>query len=178
MLMNLTTLDWDNTTLETLKIPAELLPRISSNSEIIGDIAKGWPISGVPIAGCLGDQHAAMVGQACRKEEAKSTYGTGAFILLNTGDEKIRSAHGLLSTIAFKLGKDAPTNYAFEGSIAIAGAAVQWLRDGLGIISSAAEIEELAKKVVNPQAASIFSQRLMACLLHGGVMMLAVYASG
>ncbi|KAG9142334.1 hypothetical protein Leryth_016829 [Lithospermum erythrorhizon] len=147
MLMNLTTLDWDNTTLETLKIPAELLPRIISNSEIIGDIAKGWPISGVPIAGCLGDQHATMVGQACRKGEAKSTYGTGAFILLNTGDEKIRSAHGLLSTIAFKLGKDAPTNYALEGSIAIAGAAVQWLRDGLGIISSAAEIEELAKKV-------------------------------
>lgn len=147
MLMNLETLDWDKTTLETLGVPPEILPRIISNSEIIGDIAKGWPIAGVPIAGCLGDQHAAMVGQACRKGEAKSTYGTGAFILLNTGDTKIQSAHGLLSTIAYKLGPKAETNYALEGSIAIAGAAVQWLRDSLGIINSASEIEELALKV-------------------------------
>ncbi|GAA0147564.1 carbohydrate kinase [Lithospermum erythrorhizon] len=147
MLMNLSTLEWDKSILETLKVPAEILPKIISNAEIIGDVAKGWAISGVPIAGCLGDQHAAMVGQACRKGEAKSTYGTGAFILLNTGDEKIKSGHGLLSTIAFKLGKDAPTNYALEGSIAIAGAAVQWLRDSLGIIKTAAEVEELAGKV-------------------------------
>jgi len=104
-------------------------------------------VSGVPISGCLGDQHAAMLGQSCRKGEAKSTYGTGAFILLNTGEEIIQSKHGLLSTLAFKLGPKAPTNYALEGSIAIAGAAVQWLRDSLGIISSASEIEELALKV-------------------------------
>ncbi|PHU24200.1 Glycerol kinase [Capsicum chinense] len=149
MLMNLKTLDWDKSTLDTLGIPAKMLPKIISNSEIIGNIAKGWPITGIPISGCLGDQHAAMVGQACRKGEAKSTYGTGAFILLNTGEEVIKSDHGLLSTVAFKLGPKAPVNYALEGSIAIAGAAVQWLRDSLGIISSASEIEELASKVTS-----------------------------
>ncbi|CAL5361544.1 unnamed protein product [Camellia sinensis] len=147
MLMDLKTLDWDKPTLETLKIPAEILPKIVSNSEIIGKISTGWPIPGIPIAGCLGDQHAAMLGQACRKGEAKSTYGTGAFILLNTGEELIQSTHGLLSTLAFKLGPDAPTNYAIEGSIAIAGAAVQWLRDGLGLIGTASEIEDLAMQV-------------------------------
>ena len=147
MLMNLKTLNWDTPTLETLGIPIVILPKIVSNSEIIGKISRGWPIPGVPIAGCLGDQHAAMVGQACRKGEAKSTYGTGAFILLNTGEEFIQSNHGLLSTVAFKLGTDAPANYALEGSIAIAGAAVQWLRDSLGIIKSASEIEELALQV-------------------------------
>ncbi|XP_028067325.1 LOW QUALITY PROTEIN: glycerol kinase-like [Camellia sinensis] len=149
MLMDLKTLDWDKSTLETLKIllPAEILPKIVSNSEIIGKISTGWPIPGIPIAGCLGDQHAAMLGQACRKGEAKSTYGTGAFILLNTGEELIQSTHGLLSTLAFKLGPDAPTNYAIEGSIAIAGAAVQWLRDGLGLIGTASEIEDLAMQV-------------------------------
>ncbi|GMQ08991.1 hypothetical protein CsSME_00052499 [Camellia sinensis var. sinensis] len=88
-----------------------------------------------------------MLGQACRKGEAKSTYGTGAFILLNTGEELIQSTRGLLSTFAFKLGPDAPTNYAIEGSIAIAGAAVQWLRDGLGLIKTASEIEDLAMQV-------------------------------
>ncbi|KAL5575772.1 hypothetical protein UlMin_017471 [Ulmus minor] len=147
MLMNLKTLEWDKPTLETLGIPAEILPKIVSNSEVIGKIAKGWPITGIPISGCLGDQHAAMVGQACRKGEAKSTYGTGAFILLNTGEGIIQSDHGLLSTLAFKLGPSAPTNYALEGSIAIAGAAVQWLRDSLGVISRASEIEELASQV-------------------------------
>lgn len=147
MLMSLKTLDWDKPTLKVLGIPIGILPKIVSNSEIIGNIAKGWPIAGIPIAGCLGDQHAAMMGQSCRKGEAKSTYGTGAFILLNTGEEIIKSTHGLLSTIAFKLGPKAPTNYALEGSIAIAGAAVQWLRDSLGIISSASEIEQLASQV-------------------------------
>lgn len=147
MLMNLKTLEWDKPTLETLGIPSEMLSKIVSNSEVIGKISTGWPITGIPIAGCLGDQHAAMVGQACRKGEAKSTYGTGAFILLNTGEEAIQSNHGLLSTVAFKLGPDAPANYALEGSIAIAGAAVQWLRDSLGIIKSASEIEDLALQV-------------------------------
>ncbi|KAE8655697.1 Glycerol kinase [Hibiscus syriacus] len=147
MLMNLKTLDWDKTTLKTLGIPAEILPKIVSNAEVIGKISKGWPVFDVPIAGCLGDQHAAMVGQACLKGEAKSTYGTGAFIMLNTGTEPVKSNHGLLTTLAFKLGPNSPTNYALEGSIAIAGAAVQWLRDSLGIISSASEIESLASKV-------------------------------
>lgn len=147
MLMNLKTLDWDKPTLETLKIPAEILPKIISNSEVIGKITKGWPLVDLPIAGCLGDQHAAMVGQACKKGEAKSTYGTGAFILRNTGEEVVQSTHGLLTTLAFKLGPKAPANYALEGSIAIAGAAVQWLRDSLEIIKSASEIEELASQV-------------------------------
>ncbi|KAJ9559475.1 hypothetical protein OSB04_004635 [Centaurea solstitialis] len=147
MLMSLKTLDWDESTLEALKIPKGILPKIVSNAEVIGHVGKGWLIPGIPISGCLGDQHAAMLGQSCRKGEAKSTYGTGAFILLNTGEEAIQSKHGLLTTLAFKLGKDAPTNYALEGSIAIAGAAVQWLRDSLGIISSASEIEDLASKV-------------------------------
>ncbi|KAF6162694.1 hypothetical protein GIB67_026615 [Kingdonia uniflora] len=149
MLMNLKTLDWDLPTLKTLGIPISMLPKIVSNSEVIGNIVNRWPITDIPIAGCLGDQHAAMVGQACRKGEAKSTYGTGAFILLNTGEEVINSTHGLLSTLAYKLGPTAPTNYALEGSIAIAGAAVQWLRDSLGIIQSASEIEGLASKVEN-----------------------------
>lgn len=147
MLMRLETLDWDEETLKTLGIPSDILPKIVSNSEIIGNIASGWPIPDIPIAGCLGDQHAAMVGQACRKGEAKSTYGTGAFILLNTGGEIVHSKHGLLTTLAFKLGPSAPTNYALEGSIAIAGAAVQWLRDSLGIINTSSEIEELASQV-------------------------------
>ncbi|KAL8102439.1 glycerol kinase-like [Apium graveolens] len=147
MLMNLKTLEWDKSTLKELGIPSEILPKIVINSEIIGIVTKGWPITGIPIAGCLGDQHAAMVGQACRKGEAKSTYGTGAFILLNTGDQMINSTHGLLSTVAFKLGANAPTNYALEGSIAITGAAVQWLRDGLGLIGSASETEKLASEV-------------------------------
>lgn len=149
MLMNLKTLNWDQPTLDALGIPLGILPKIISNSEIVGKIAKGWPIPGVPISGCLGDQHAAMLGQVCGIGEAKSTYGTGAFILINTGMEIVKSTHGLLSTIAFKLGPDAPTNYALEGSIAIAGAAVQWLRDSLGIISTASEIEELAATVEN-----------------------------
>ncbi|EOA35035.1 hypothetical protein CARUB_v10020141mg [Capsella rubella] len=147
MLMNLKTLSWDHDTLKTLAIPAEILPKIVSNSEVIGEICKGWPIPGIKIAGCLGDQHAAMLGQACKKGEAKSTYGTGAFILLNTGEVAIKSGHGLLTTLAYKLGPQAQTNYALEGSIAIAGAAVQWLRDSLGIIKSASEIEDLAKMV-------------------------------
>ncbi|KAF9600383.1 hypothetical protein IFM89_008618 [Coptis chinensis] len=149
MLMNLKTLDWDLPTLQTLGIPIEILPKIVSNSEIIGKVTSNWPLVDIPIAGCLGDQHAAMVGQACKKGEAKSTYGTGAFILLNTGEEVINSSHGLLSTLAYKLGPNAPTNYALEGSIAIAGAAVQWLRDSLGIIKTAADVEGLAKKVDN-----------------------------
>lgn len=147
MLMNLQTLNWDESTLETLSIPAGILPKIVSNSEIIGEVSSGWPIAGVPISGCLGDQHAAMLGQACLSGEAKCTYGTGAFILKNTGENIVRSKHGLLTTLSYKLGPEAQTNYALEGSIAIAGAAVQWLRDSLGIINSASEIEELASSV-------------------------------
>ncbi|WZZ81898.1 hypothetical protein YC2023_102470 [Brassica napus] len=106
-----------------------------------------WPIPGIKIAGCLGDQHTAMLGQACKKGEAKSTYDTGPFILLNTGEVPIKSGHGLLTTLSYKLGPQAQTNYALEGSIVIAGAVVQWLRDSLGIIKSASEIEDLAAMV-------------------------------
>ncbi|KAG2569276.1 hypothetical protein PVAP13_7NG378900 [Panicum virgatum] len=154
MLMNLKTLDWDKPTLDALGISAAILPKIISNSEKIGVVVNGFPLAGVPISGCLGDQHAAMLGQLCQKGEAKSTYGTGAFILLNTGEEPTESSHGLLSTIAYKLGPTAPTNYALEGSIAIAGAAVQWLRDSLGIIQTAAEIEKLAETV--PDSGGIY----------------------
>ncbi|RZC59714.1 hypothetical protein C5167_007019 [Papaver somniferum] len=122
---------------------------IVSNSEVIGKTGVGWPTIGVPIAGCLGDQHAAMLGQECKKGVAKCTYGTGAFILLNTGKELITSTNVLLTTLAYKLGPDALPSYALEGSIAIAGAAVQWLRDSLGIIQSSGEIEELANEVEN-----------------------------
>ncbi|OIW04947.1 hypothetical protein TanjilG_01143 [Lupinus angustifolius] len=151
MLMNLKTLDWDESTLTELGIPAEILPKIVSNAEVIGNVAAGWPFAGVPIAGCLGDQHAAMLGQACSRGEAKCTYGTGAFILMNTGDEIVKSTHGLLTTVAFKLGKEAKTSYALEGSVPIAGAAVQWLRDNAGLISSSEEIEKLASQVESTQ---------------------------
>lgn len=149
MLLDLKTLEWHKRSLEELNIPLEILPKVVSNAEIIGEVAEGWPLAGVPVAGCFGDQHAAMLGQKCKRGEAKSTYGTGCFILLNTGDDVVTSQHGLLSTIAYKLGPDAPTNYALEGSIAIAGAAVQWLRDGLEIIKSAGETESLAETVPN-----------------------------
>ncbi|CAN6459550.1 unnamed protein product [Victoria cruziana] len=149
LLLDLKNLDWHLPTLEILGIPRDILPRVISNAEVIGEVANGWPVSGARIAGCLGDQHAAMLGQACKKGEAKSTYGTGAFILLNTGEEIVPSTHGLLSTVAFKLGPNVPTNYALEGSIAIAGAAVQWLRDSLGVIKSASDMEPLAGSVEN-----------------------------
>ncbi|KAJ7522188.1 hypothetical protein O6H91_11G009000 [Diphasiastrum complanatum] len=149
LLMDLSTLQWHEPTLKRLGIPSTILPRIVSNAEYIGDVAEGWPLAGVPIAGCIGDQHAAVLGQKCKKGEAKSTYGTGCFILMNTGETLVSSKHGLLTTISFKLGPHAPTHYALEGSIAIAGAAVQWLRDTLGIIDSAREIEALANSVEN-----------------------------
>lgn len=147
LLMDIRTLQWHEPTLKDLGIPRSVLPKIVSNSEVIGSIAEGWPLAGIPLAGCLGDQHAAMLGQRCKIGEAKSTYGTGCFILLNTGTSICSSSHGLLTTVAFKLGQSAATTYALEGSIAIAGAAVRWLRDGLGLITSASEVEELASSV-------------------------------
>lgn len=148
MLMNIETLSWNDEILEIFGIPSSLLPEIRSSSEVYGHtLAEGCFGGRVPIAGDLGDQHAATVGQACfTAGEAKNTYGTGCFMLLNTGDKLVPSAHGLLTTIAYKFGDESPV-YALEGSIAIAGALVQWLRDNLGIIKSAPEIEELAKTV-------------------------------
>ncbi|MEG5035009.1 glycerol kinase GlpK [Microcoleus sp. AT3-D2] len=145
MLMDLQTLDWDAETLEIMAIPRQMLPEIRPSSQVFG-IAKGL-LAGVPIAAALGDQQAALVGQTCFSPgEAKNTYGTGCFMLLNTGETIVPSKNGLLTTVAYKMG-ESPAVYALEGSIAIAGALVQWLRDNLGIINTSAEVETLANTV-------------------------------
>jgi glycerol kinase len=135
--------------LEIFRVPRAVLPEIRSSSEIYG-LTRGVPglPDGIPVAGIAGDQQAALFGQACFDEgDAKCTYGTGAFLLLNTGTRLARSKHNLLTTCAWKLGPDGPIEYALEGSVFIAGAAVQWLRDGLGIIQSSSEVEALARSV-------------------------------
>jgi len=145
-LMNLSSLEWDDELLRAFSIPRQILPQIRSSSEIYGHVAQG-PLKGVAIAGILGDQQAALVGQTCfRSGEAKNTYGTGCFMLMNTGMKPTESKHGLLTTVAYKLGNE-PAHYALEGSVAIAGALVQWLRDNLGLIKTSAEVEELARTV-------------------------------
>jgi glycerol kinase len=144
--MNLQTLDWDPELLSAFNIPASILPRIASSSEVYGEIAEG-ALKGVPLAGILGDQQAALVGQTCLAAgEAKNTYGTGCFLLINTGHKAIPSTHGLITTVAYKFG-DNETVYALEGSVAIAGALVQWLRDNLGFFATSAEIEKHAASV-------------------------------
>src|SRR5881296_703599 len=145
-LMNLETLAWDQELLDVFGIPEAMLPKICSSSEVYGEVKEG-PLSGVPIAGILGDQQAALVGQACfRPGEAKNTYGTGCFLLMNTGEQPVQSKCGLLTTVAFKFGSK-PAHYALEGSIAITGALVQWLRDNLSLISASSEVEALARSV-------------------------------
>jgi glycerol kinase len=147
MLMNLETLDWDAGILSSLDIPSSMLPEIQSSSQVYGT-AKGT-LAGVPVAGDLGDQQAAMFGQACfDRGDAKNTYGTGCFMLLNTGTTPVPSENGLLTTLCYKIGKQ-PAIYALEGSIAITGALVQWLRDNLGLIESAADVQTLAQTVVD-----------------------------
>jgi glycerol kinase len=150
MLMNLETLDWDDELLGFFGIPRSMLPTIapSSSPEPYGTTRADGPFGGeVVITGDLGDQQAATVGQVCfAPGEAKNTYGTGNFMLLNTGTELVRSEHGLLSTVCYRFGDDAPV-YALEGSIAVTGSAVQWLRDQLGIIADAAAVEALAGQV-------------------------------
>jgi len=144
--MDLHTLAWDEDLLKAFDIPAQVLPQICSSSEIYGEVAEG-PLARVAVAGILGDQQAALVGQACfQSGEAKNTYGTGCFLLMNTGERPVPSRHGLLTTVAYKLGTQ-PAQYALEGSVAIAGALVQWLRDNLGLFQSSAEIEDLARTV-------------------------------
>ena len=144
-LMNISTLDWDDALLSAFGVPRSVLPEIVASSAVHGE-GRGV-LAGVPIAGILGDQQAALMGQACFEPgEAKNTYGTGCFLLMNTGTAPVASTHGLLTTVAAQLG-DAPATYALEGSVAIAGAAVQWLRDNLGIIQSSGEIEALAASV-------------------------------
>jgi glycerol kinase len=145
-LMDLKTLDWDEELLAAFEIPRAMLPAVRSSSEIYGE-AKLRAVAGVPIAGILGDQQAALVGQACfRPGEVKNTYGTGCFLLMNTGERMVASNFGLLTTVAYKLGGEA-ARYALEGSIAITGALVQWLRDNLGLIQKSSDVETVAKSV-------------------------------
>jgi glycerol kinase len=149
MLMNLETLDWDDQLLALFGIPRTMLPEIrpSSDPAGYGEITVPGAAAGIPLTGALGDQQAATVGQVCfAPGEAKNTYGTGNFMLLNTGQELVRSNNGLLSTVCYQFGSAAPV-YALEGSIAVTGSAVQWLRDQLGIISGASEVETLARQV-------------------------------
>jgi glycerol kinase len=145
--LNLETVDWDDDMLEALGVPRAMLPRLVPSSGVVGEtVDLGWLPAGVPIAGIAGDQHAALFGQACyARGAAKNTYGTGCFLLLNTGTTPVRSRAGLLTTLAWKIGDT--TTYALEGSVFIAGAAIQWLRDGLGLIGHAAESEALATSV-------------------------------
>jgi len=145
LLMNIETLDWDDRLLEAVGVPRATLPQIVASSEIYGE-ARG-ALEGVPVASALGDQQAALFGQTCFEPgEGKCTYGTGGFLLVNTGQEAVRSKNGLLTTVGYRIGT-APAVYALEGSIAVAGSLVQWLRDNLGLISKADEIEALARSV-------------------------------
>jgi glycerol kinase len=149
LLMNLQTLDWDEENLRLLGIPRSMLPKICSSSEIYGRISAedGLPLAGVPVAGDLGDQQAALFGQTCfNPGEAKNTYGTGCFMLMNMGQMPLPSTRGLLTTLGYKIGGEKAV-YALEGSIAITGALVQWLRDNLGLIATSAEVEALARTV-------------------------------
>ena len=145
MMMNLETLDWDDEILGILGVPRAMLPEIRASSETYGEAKNG--LAGIPVAGDLGDQQAALFGQTCFSVgEAKNTYGTGNFLLLNTGNEAVQSKSGLLTTLAYKIG-DQPATYCLEGAIAITGALVQWLRDNIGLIKESPEIEDLAKTV-------------------------------
>ncbi len=145
MLMDLQTLDWHQPSLDLMGIPRAMLPDIRSSSEVYGE-AAGTALGGRPVAGMIGDQQAALFGQTCfERGEAKNTYGTGSFLLVNTGPEIVRCRQ-LLTSVAAKIGEE-PTDYVLEGSIAVTGAAVQWLRDQLGLIETAAGVEELARTV-------------------------------
>jgi glycerol kinase len=145
MLMNLETLEWDDEILGIIGVPKAMLPEIKASSEVYGEARGG--LNGIPVAGDLGDQQAALFGQTCFSVgEAKNTYGTGNFLVLNTGNEPVQSKSGLITGLAYKIG-DQPATYMLEGSIAITGALVQWLRDNLGMITSAPEVEALAKTV-------------------------------
>lgn len=146
LLMDLRTLDWDDSLLEAFDVPRAMLPSIRSSSEVYGE-AKGTALDGIPIASILGDQQAATFGQvAFDRGESKNTYGTGNFLIVNTGEEVVESENGLITTVAYRLGDEAP-RYALEGSIAVTGSLVQWLRDNLGLFDEAPDIEKLALSV-------------------------------
>ncbi|RYF48128.1 MAG: glycerol kinase GlpK, partial [Cytophagaceae bacterium] len=145
-LMNLQTLNWDDSLLDDFTIPRAMLPQIRPSSEVYGTVSSEV-LPGVPVAGILGDQQAALVGQTCYEPgQAKNTYGTGCFLLMNTGTEMRASTCGLLTTVAYQF-QNQPVHYALEGSVAITGALVQWLRDNLGIIKKSTDIETLARSV-------------------------------
>ena len=147
-LMDLRTLDWDDVLLDAFTVPRAMLPRIRPSSEVYGTVVSEV-LPGIPIAGILGDQQAALVGQTCFEPgQAKNTYGTGCFLLMNTGTELRPSTCGLLTTVAYQF-QNEPVHYALEGSVAIAGALVQWLRDNLGIIKTSTDIEPLARSVAD-----------------------------
>ncbi len=149
LLMDLRTLDWDDDLLAVWNIPRAMLPEIRSSSEVLGEAQIPGVATGVPIAGILGDQQAATFGQAAfERGESKNTYGTGNFLLVNTGTEIVESSHGLITTVAFRRG-DEPARYALEGSIAVTGSLVQWLRDNLGIIQRSEDVETLAASVAD-----------------------------
>jgi glycerol kinase len=155
LLFNLTTGDWDDELLDWLSIPRRMLPEIQSSSQVYGATSGTNVPSGIPIAGIAGDQQAALFGQNCHSHGmAKNTYGTGCFMLMNVGTTPAVSRNRLLSTVAWKLGSNRTTEYALEGSVFIAGAVVQWLRDGLGIIDTSSEIESLARSV--PDSDGVF----------------------
>ena len=147
LFMDLKTLSWDESILEVFQVPTSMLPEIRSSSEVYGTVEPSNLLREVPIAGILGDQQAATFGQvAFDVGEAKNTYGTGNFLIFPTGTEIVKSDNGLLTTMAYRLGDGEP-HYALEGSVAVTGSLIQWLRDNLGLISSAPEVEELAKTV-------------------------------
>jgi glycerol kinase len=147
MLMDLKSLQWDDEVMDIMGVPRAMLPEIRASSDVYGEVSSGGALQGVPIAGDLGDQQAATFGQTCfAVGEAKNTYGTGNFLLLNTGTEAVPSKSGLLTTVGYKIG-DQDAIYCLEGSIAITGALVQWMRDNLKMIKAAPEVEDLARSV-------------------------------
>ncbi len=165
--MDLHTLAWDDELLDAIGVPRAMLPEIRSSSEVYGEVRVG-ALAGVPVAGDLGDQQAATFGQACHAPgEAKNTYGTGNFLLLNTGTEIVQSENGLITTVGYRLG-DAPAVYCLEGSIAVTGSLIQWLRDNLRLIHSASEVEALARRRWTTTAARTSSPRSAACSRRTG----------
>jgi glycerol kinase len=148
LLFDIHRLAWDDELLRAMEVPRPLMPEVRSSSEVVGETEPEWFGGPIPIAGMAGDQQAATFGQACfAPGQAKNTYGTGAFLLLVTGERPVASTHGLLTTVGWRLGPDEPVTYALEGSIFVAGAAVQWLRDGLRVIEQSADVERLAAGV-------------------------------
>ena len=172
MLMDLDGLGWDPDIGAEIGVPPEMLPEIRSSAEVYGRVRAPDALAGVPVASALGDQHAATFGQVCFDVgSAKNTYGTGNFLLQNTGNERVRSEHGLITTVGYRVG-DAEPVYALEGSIAVTGSLVQWLRDNLGLIRSAPEVEELAGPSTTTAARTSFP-RSPGCSRRTGVRMRA-----